>query len=100
LSCQGGVAGLALNRTSPDPEAVFVKVFCARIRAARRARGLSQADVARALGISRAAYGRCEADTPLPHHLIEDFVTLTGADFEGLFASVEVTDADIFDRAG
>jgi transcriptional regulator with XRE-family HTH domain len=100
LSCQGGVAGLALNRTSPDSEAVFVKVFCARIRAARRARGLSQADVARALGISRAAYGRCEADTPLPHHLIEDFVTLTGADFEGLFASVEVTDADIFDRAG
>jgi hypothetical protein len=35
--------------------------------------------VARALGISRAAYARY-GHTPLPHHLIPDFVELTGAD--------------------
>ena len=75
-----------------DRPAIFDQVFCARIRAARRARGLSQADVARALGISRAAYSRYEAHTPLPFHLIEDFVELTGADFKKLFAIVETED--------
>jgi transcriptional regulator with XRE-family HTH domain len=68
---------------------VFDQVFCARIRAARRARGLSQADVAQALGISRAAYTRYETHTPLPHHLVLDFVELTGADYVELLAEVE-----------
>ena len=64
-------------------------MFCARTRAARIARGLSQAEVARALGISRAAYARYEADQPLPLHLVEEFVELVGADYDELFASVE-----------
>src|SRR5947207_8920261 len=71
-----------------DPAAIFARVFRARIRAARRARVLSQADVARALGISRSAYARYETRTSLPHHLIEDFVELTGADFHELLSAV------------
>ena len=71
-------------------ERVFNEVFCARTRAARIARGLSQADVARALGISRAAYARYETVQPLPLHLVPDFVELTGADCDALFASVEM----------
>ena len=71
-----------------DPAAIFARVFRARIRAARRARVLSQADVARALGISRSAYARYETRTSLPHHLIEDFVELTGVDFHELLSAV------------
>jgi transcriptional regulator with XRE-family HTH domain len=73
--------------------AIFNQVFCARIRAARRARGLSQADVARALGISRAAYARYEAHTPLPLWFVADFVELAGADYDQLFAEVETQQA-------
>ena len=61
-----------MTQPSPDQDRVFDQVFCARTRAARIARGLSQAEVARALGISRAAYARYEADQPLPLHLVEE----------------------------
>lgn len=67
-----------------DP--IFARVFCARIRAARRARRLSQAELARRLGVSRAAYARYEAHTPLPIELAADFAKLTGAALEKLFA--------------
>jgi DNA-binding XRE family transcriptional regulator len=71
-----------------DPSALkraFLEAFRARTRAARKARGMSQADIARALGISRAAYWTYETRTPLAHHLIEEFVAITGVDFDELF---------------
>jgi transcriptional regulator with XRE-family HTH domain len=59
-----------------------VQAFHARTRAARKARGTTQADIARALGISRAAYWTYENRTPLPHHLVEEFVAITGVDLD------------------
>src|SRR5207302_1303030 len=55
----GGAAPLTVG-TLPGtfPAAEFVQVFCARVRAAREARGMSRADMARKLEISRNAYGR------------------------------------------
>ena len=46
---------------------------------------MSQADIARLLGISRSAYARYEIGTPLAHHLIEEFVAITGVHIERLF---------------
>lgn len=63
----------------------FKQAFRARTRAARKARGMSQADIARALGISRATYWTYEARRPLAHHLIEEFVAITGVDLDELF---------------
>jgi transcriptional regulator with XRE-family HTH domain len=51
----------------------FKQAFLARTRAARKACGMSQADIARALGISRAADWTYERRTTLPHHLLEEF---------------------------
>jgi DNA-binding XRE family transcriptional regulator len=68
--------------SSPDLEAAFNAAFRARVRAARKAQGMTQADMARLLGISRASYARYETRTLLPLHLVEEFVEITGADPE------------------
>ena len=73
-----------------DRARAFNQVFCARVRAARQACGISQAEMARRLEISRAAYGRYEIRTPLPHHLAGEFAEITGIDLAELYAGVEI----------
>jgi transcriptional regulator with XRE-family HTH domain len=70
---------------SSDREAEFNRAFCGRVRAARKASGMTQADMARLLGISRSTYGRYETRTPLAHDLIEEFVAITGIAIKDLF---------------
>jgi transcriptional regulator with XRE-family HTH domain len=65
--------------------AAFTRGFCTRVRAHRLARGFSRAEMARALGVTIAAYEKYETRSPLPHHLIEPFAVITGADLEELF---------------
>jgi transcriptional regulator with XRE-family HTH domain len=67
------------------PAANFDRAFCARVRAAREARNMTQADIARALGISLGAYQKYETRTPLPHHLVEEFAKITGVAIGALF---------------
>jgi transcriptional regulator with XRE-family HTH domain len=69
----------------PTTGAEFERAFCARVRAARQACGMTQVDLARALGISRRAYQKYQTRTPLPHHLLEEFAAITGVDIEHLF---------------
>lgn len=38
---------------------------------------MTQSDMARLLGISRATYCRYETRTGLPHHLLEEFAAIT-----------------------
>ena len=90
LSGAPSLFAAVMTQRSADPEGIFNAVVCARTRAARISRGLSQAEVARALGINRSAYARHETHQPLPLHLLQDFVELTGADYDALFASVEM----------
>jgi transcriptional regulator with XRE-family HTH domain len=56
----------------------FNRAFCARVKTARRASGKTQADIARALGISATTYRRYESGSGVPHHLMEDFAAVTG----------------------
>jgi len=46
---------------------------------------MTQADIARALGISLGAYQKYETRTPLPHHLVEEFAKITGVAIGALF---------------
>lgn len=63
----------------------FLKGFCERVRAARKARGLTQMEMAAALGIGHEAYRAYEKRTPLPHFLVERFARITGVEIEYLF---------------
>lgn len=63
----------------------FFQGFYARVRAARIARGLTQAEMAQALSIGSEAYRAYEKRTPLPHNLIIPFARITGVEIEYLF---------------
>jgi transcriptional regulator with XRE-family HTH domain len=65
--------------------AAFLEGFCERVRAARKARGLTQAEMASTLGIGAEAYRAYEKRTPLPHVLIERFARITDIEIEYLF---------------
>jgi transcriptional regulator with XRE-family HTH domain len=69
--------------------ASFLEGFCARVRAARQARGLTQAEMAGALGIGAEVYRSYEKRTPLPHFLIERFSRITGVEIEYLFTGMQ-----------
>jgi DNA-binding XRE family transcriptional regulator len=58
--------------------------FFARVRALRTAAGLSQAEVATALGISVQAYTHWEKHSPMPARAVPAFIELVGADYHYL----------------
>ena len=63
----------------------FRRVFCACVRAARKATGLTQAEMARALDINQATYESYGTRTLLPHRLVGRFAAVAGVDFDDLF---------------
>jgi len=58
----------------------FNKAFCARVRAARINSGLTQKQVATALGIEKDTYKQYELRSPLPGYLIERFCIVVRED--------------------
>jgi DNA-binding transcriptional regulator YiaG len=80
---------LSSRRATAGRKAVFNRAFCRRVRAARKAAGLTQSAIARALRVTPAAYEKYESRTPLPHHLVGCFAALTGSEIQRLFASVQ-----------
>lgn len=66
------------------PRSHFLKAFCARVKSARIAGGMTQAEIAAALRIGESAYSKYEKRTPLPHHLIEPFAAAVGASVDYL----------------
>lgn len=63
----------------------FVRAFCTRVRSLRVARGMTQAEMAQALGIPLPRYEKYETRSPLPHHLVEPFAAITGVQVDTLF---------------
>lgn len=59
----------------------FNRQFRERVKAARTDRGLTQQDVATALGIKKERYVKWETRSPMPVQFIERFSILTGTDF-------------------
>lgn len=72
------VARIVPMSQEPDTPANYRKMLRLRTKEARLARGWSQAEIANFLGIDVEAYKKYETRTPLPHHLVEQFCTLTG----------------------
>jgi DNA-binding XRE family transcriptional regulator len=70
-------------------EKAFIRGFCMRTRRARLMRGLKQSQVAKRLEITRRTYQKCELQTPLPHHLIETFIEITGISAAALYGVTE-----------
>ncbi len=48
---------------------------------------MTQADMARLLGVSRGTYVRYETRTGLPHHLVEEFAAITRVAIDDLYAA-------------
>lgn len=63
----------------PNP-AEYKKALIARVKAARVASGLTQEEVALAIGATRDRVLKYESRTPLPTYLIEPFAEATGQD--------------------
>jgi transcriptional regulator with XRE-family HTH domain len=68
----------------PTAAAAFNTSFCERVAAARRAAGLTQLQVAEALGMPQRSYQHFEGRSPLPVHLIVPFADLVGVDVREL----------------
>lgn len=66
-------------------EEIFVRRFCARTRALRRAAGMSRGGLARSLGIAPATYAKYETRRPLPPHLVGPFTELVGCTIDDLY---------------
>jgi DNA-binding XRE family transcriptional regulator len=82
---RGHVLDTRFRFVRPVTDPNFERVFCARVRAARQACGMTQVDIARALGVSRSAYASYETRRPLPHYLLEEFAAITKVDIAHLF---------------
>lgn len=74
------VDDLSQNKQMSDPASAFRDEFLARIKALREERGLTQADMATALGVLLDAYKKYEQRSLLPHNLIERFALIVGRD--------------------
>lgn len=66
--------------TSRERNARFRADFCRRTRVARESAGLTQHQMADALGIPRDHYSKYESRSQLPLPLIPKFLEITGMD--------------------
>lgn len=58
----------------------FEIAMCARVKAARKALGLTQVQMAEELGIEWTQYQKYEGKSPMKHELLPKFCRLTGFD--------------------
>lgn len=58
----------------------YRKAFTGRVKAARTVSGLTPLELAEKLSIPKDTYHRYETRTLLPHHMLELFCVVTGAD--------------------
>ena len=59
--------------------------FCKRVQQLRERRGMTQADVAEALGVKTDAYKKWETRSPLPQRYIKRFCLICDCRIEELF---------------
>lgn len=85
------------------PASAFKAEFIARTKAAREAKeGLTQAKIAKILGIDQGTYKQYETRSLLPHQYMETFCFVTGVPVDWLVTGegrVSKTVADLLGRA-
>jgi DNA-binding XRE family transcriptional regulator len=83
-----GHALVTQHRAAPaDVPAAFSEAFRTRTRQLRVATGMTQAQMAEALGIEFRTYQKYEQRSPLPHHLIVPFAKLVRCDVRHLLGA-------------
>ena len=70
---------------SKEAQTQFETEFKSRVKMAREDKGLSQVQMAKALGIDQGKYKQYETRSMLPHEYIEQFLLVTGKTYEWLF---------------
>lgn len=68
-----------------DAVTAFEAEFKARTKEAREAKGLTQVQMATALGMDQGKYKQYETRSMLPHEYIGQFLLITGRSYEWLF---------------
>ena len=63
----------------------FKTQFCDRTKTLRERRGLTQAQVAHALGIEIDRYKKYEQRSPMPHEFVTRFCIVVGAQLDELY---------------
>lgn len=66
----------------------FLDLFLARTKRAREARGVTQQEIANALGIAQDLYSKYEVRTLLPHHLIPAFCLICAVEEKWLLSGL------------
>lgn len=82
----------ATEADARERERAYNRRFCAAVRKARDEAELTQAATAKHLGIRHQRYRRYELSTPLPHHLLVAFATLTQTTIGQLFTAASAED--------
>jgi DNA-binding XRE family transcriptional regulator len=77
---------------------MFKTEFIARTKAMRERSGLTQEQVATAIGVALDTYKKYEQRTPLPHHLVPRFAVVVRATADELF-QVRSGPTRLIDRA-
>lgn len=72
-----------MGKTQPSSE--FKREFTARVKAARKAKGLTQKQIGSLMGLEQDAYKQYEGRTLMPHELIPIFCKEVGVDISSLF---------------
>lgn len=71
------VAGIFSGMSKIDTPSVFKTEFIARTKLAREATGMTQTEIAMALGVDQGRYKQYETRSLLPHEMIGRFCAIT-----------------------
>ena len=86
------------DMTDDSAVSAFRDAFITRTKQSREARGLTQREMAIALGIEKEAYSKYESRSCLPHHLVRRFCMVCNISVDSLF-DVEVRARPLAQRA-
>ena len=81
---EGRLSLMGVQRQAVEPAEIFNAKLCRRVHTLRLQAGLSQAEVARALGVGKQSYIHWEKRSPLPVYLLLPFAKLVGVDVQGV----------------
>lgn len=83
--CLTLIAGGRQWRMADEGATAWNRKFCKRVQQVRERRGMTQAEIAEALGVKTEAYKKWESRSPMPQRYIKRFCLICAATIEELF---------------
>jgi transcriptional regulator with XRE-family HTH domain len=92
--CHRKLDNVSMTKDRKTAPSQFVEGLLGRTRQARKGAGYAtQADMARAMDMDPATYGKYETRTPLPYYLLPAFCSLTGVSADWFLGIGSVSEA-------